>query len=83
MLFLGPRPSHISDLLDKHGIGIQVTHGNAQAMLQVIEQFRAMPIEKRTEMGQEAQRVLGESLSQKMLCGKLCDAVEKALRMKS
>jgi len=83
VLFLGPRPSHISDLLDKHGIGIQVTHGNAQAMLQVIEQFRAMPIEKRTEMGQEAQRVLGESLSQKMLCGKLCDAVEKALRMKS
>ena len=28
VLFLGPKPSHIADLLDRHPFGLQVAHGD-------------------------------------------------------
>jgi glycosyltransferase involved in cell wall biosynthesis len=82
ILYLGPRPSHISDLLDKHGFGTQVTHGDVDGALRTIAEFRAKPKDQLRAMGAEAQQVLGQSLSQKLLCGKLCDAIEKTLGLK-
>jgi colanic acid biosynthesis glycosyl transferase WcaI len=78
ILFLGPRPSHISDLLDQHDIGFQVSHGNIQAAIDVITLMRAMPSQDLQGMGQRARELLNESLSQRLLCGKFCDAVETA-----
>ncbi len=79
ILFLGPRPSHISDLLEKHGIGLQVSHGDQAGALKAIETFRAMPAQQLHAMGETARTVLDESLNQKLLCGQFCNAVEKAL----
>jgi colanic acid biosynthesis glycosyl transferase WcaI len=79
VLFLGPRPSHISDLLDKHGFGIQVTHGDVDGAMRTIAAFRSESPEKLRAMGAEAQEVLGQSLGQKLLCGRLCDGIEKTL----
>jgi colanic acid biosynthesis glycosyl transferase WcaI len=79
ILFLGPRPSHISDLLEKHSIGIHVSHGDVPAALTAIERFRKMSDAERTEMGETARSVLNETLSQPLLCGKFCDAVEQAM----
>jgi glycosyltransferase involved in cell wall biosynthesis len=78
ILFLGPSPSHISDLLEQHAIGLRVSHGDVAATLKAIEQFRQMPADDRKMMGTTAQKVLGESLSQGLLCGQFCDAVEAA-----
>ncbi len=79
VLFLGPRPSHISDLLDAHGIGIQVAHGDVDSAAGAIRKFQLMPRPQREEMGQRAQEVLERSLSQKLLSGRFCEAVEKSL----
>ena len=79
ILFLGPRPSHVSDLLDAHDLGLQVTHGDVDGMVAAIRRFRAMPAGDRRAMGDTARRVLAESLSQRLLCGQFCDAVERAL----
>jgi glycosyltransferase involved in cell wall biosynthesis len=79
ILFLGPRPSHISDLLEKHSIGFHVAHGDVPAALAAIEQFRKMPDEVRKTMGETARSVLNQTLSQSLLCGQLCDAVERAM----
>jgi colanic acid biosynthesis glycosyl transferase WcaI len=79
ILFLGPRPSHISDLLEKHGIGLQVSHGDRAGALKAIETFRAMSPGQLAAMGELARKVLDESLNQKLLCGQFCDAVERAL----
>jgi glycosyltransferase involved in cell wall biosynthesis len=81
ILFLGPRPSHISDLLDKHDIGIHVSHGDTTAAVAAIQRFRAMPAEQLQSMGGTAQRVLNQSLAQSLLCGKFCDRVMDALRI--
>jgi colanic acid biosynthesis glycosyl transferase WcaI len=81
ILFLGPNPSHISDLLDQHEIGIPITHGDIPATLTAIRRLREMPPTQLQSMGQTAQTVLEQSLSQSRLCGQLCDFVEKTLRI--
>jgi hypothetical protein len=81
ILFLGPRPSHISDLLDEHPIGIHIAHGDVPAALAAITRFRQMPAEDRQAMGMRAQEVLDQTLNQKLLSGRFCDALEKAMKI--
>jgi hypothetical protein len=78
VLFFGPRPSHISDLLDVHGFGLSVRHGDVEGAIEAIRKLRQTPTPERRRMGEVAQRVLGESLSQEILCGRLCDGLELA-----
>ena len=80
VLFFGPRPSHISDLLDRHEFGLSVSHGDVPSAIAAIERLRATPREQLDAMGATAQRVLGAHLSQELLCGRLCDGLELALR---
>lgn len=79
ILYLGPKPSHVSDLLDEHDIGSSVTHGDVQGTIAAIRQLRDLAPEKREQMGQKAQRIMSERLSQKILCTRFCDFLEQAL----
>ena len=81
ILFFGPRPSHVSDLLDAHAIGTHVSHGDVGGAVDALRSLRALPEEARREMGRSAQHVLRASLSQSLLCGRLCDAMERALSL--
>src|SRR5208337_274302 len=63
ILFLGPKPSHISDLLDRHDIGIHVSHGDVASVIAAIARFRQMSPEQLQAMGQTAQAALSQSLS--------------------
>jgi colanic acid biosynthesis glycosyl transferase WcaI len=82
VLFLGPRPSHIADVLDKHNIGIQISHGDLPAAIAAIHRLRQLPAAERSTMGQTAAKVLNETLSQSKLCGEFCDAVAKAMQIR-
>jgi glycosyltransferase involved in cell wall biosynthesis len=79
ILFLGPRPSHISDLLDNHPIGQQISHGDVAAAVAAIRRFREMSPAELRSMGQTAQDVLEQSLSQSLLCSQFCDFTEKSM----
>jgi glycosyltransferase involved in cell wall biosynthesis len=81
ILFFGPRPSHVSDLLDAHAIGTHVAHGDVDAAIDAIRRLRETPADQRREMGRTAQQVLRATLAQSLLCGKLCDAMERSLRL--
>jgi glycosyltransferase involved in cell wall biosynthesis len=83
ILFLGPRPSHISDLLEQHPIGIHINHGDPPAALSAIERLVAMTDDQRIQMGATARAVLDASLSQSRLCGQFCDAVEETFGLKN
>jgi colanic acid biosynthesis glycosyl transferase WcaI len=82
ILFLGPSPSHITDLLDQHPIGLHVSHGDVQSAVGMIERFRNMPEDGRIQMGKTAQYALTRTLTQTLLCNKFCDAVETAFDLK-
>jgi glycosyltransferase involved in cell wall biosynthesis len=78
VLYLGPTPSHVSDILEKHELGFSVEHGDVDGAVKAIERFRQMSAEEIKAMGDKAQEVLRDSLSQKKLCGEFCDRVEAA-----
>ena len=81
ILFFGPRPSHVADILDDNPIGRQIEHGNVDAAVDAIEQFAAAPPAALADMGSTAQRVLTERFTQAKLCGEFCDALERALKL--
>ncbi|MEA2708424.1 MAG: colanic acid biosynthesis glycosyl transferase WcaI [Phycisphaerales bacterium] len=81
ILFLGPRPSHVADILDENPIGKQVAHGDVAACVAAIQSFFDAPPAQLSTMGDLAQRVLTQRFTQVYLCGKFCDALEGALKM--
>ena len=83
ILFLGPKPSHIADLLEKHDIGLHIAHGDIPAAVAAIRHFRQMPPAQLQSMGQTAQTVLEQSLSQSLLCAQFCDSAEKAMKIRT
>jgi hypothetical protein len=48
-------------------------------LIAAINYLRQLPRTDLESMGKEAQRVLGETLSQELLCGRLCDGLELVL----
>ncbi|HEV8379602.1 MAG TPA: glycosyltransferase family 4 protein [Tepidisphaeraceae bacterium] len=78
ILFLGPKPSHISDLLDRHSFGLHISHGDTDAAEKSIMTFFTTARATLQQMGQTAQHLLRSSLSQDQLCGQFCDEVESA-----
>ena len=81
ILFFGPRPSHISDLLDNHPFGWHIAHGDAAGAVKMIDSLPRLPRERLLEMGQTAQSILRAQLGQEMLCGRFCDALETHLQL--
>jgi colanic acid biosynthesis glycosyl transferase WcaI len=77
VLYLGPSPSHVSDILEAHGCGWQVSHGDVAAMKQRIEAILALPPADLQRMGQAAQQALRGSLSQEILLKRLGDRLEQ------
>jgi glycosyltransferase involved in cell wall biosynthesis len=82
ILFLGPRPSHIADILDASDIGRQISHGDVDGAVKAIESFMAAPADELARMGQTAQHVLTQRFTQAYLCGEFCDRLEDALRLR-
>jgi glycosyltransferase involved in cell wall biosynthesis len=81
ILFLGPRPSHVSDILDETPIGTHVSHGDVSTCVAAIQAFLDAPPEQLRQMGDAAQQALAARFTQSYLCGQICDAMEAAIKM--
>ena len=80
ILFLGPRPSHVSDLLEANDIGWHVEHGDVDGCINAIRQMKSADAACLANKGARAQEALRSSLSQQIVCGRLADEVEAILR---
>lgn len=76
LLYLGPRPSHVADLIDAHGIGESVEHGDVAGCVAAIQKLREAGPDTRGNMGRTASRILQARLSERILNGQFCDAIE-------
>jgi glycosyltransferase involved in cell wall biosynthesis len=83
VLYFGPNPSHISDLLENAPFGLRVLHGDVDGAVAAIRELEAKTPEERDEMGLLAQRVLSESFSQELLCNRLCDGLQLVFQSRS
>jgi glycosyltransferase involved in cell wall biosynthesis len=79
ILGLGPRPSHVSDLIEQNGIGWHVAHGDVEACVSAIREMLGTPREKLEAMGDKAAGVVGTTLSKRALMGRFCDVLERGL----
>lgn len=83
VLYLGPSPSHISELIDRHQIGWHRRHGDVEGMVAVLKQILETSDDDLSAMGVTARRVIADGLSEKALIGQLCGRLERALKLRS
>lgn len=79
VLLVGPKPCHVSDLLDQHSFGWHVAHGDLDGAVLAIREILATPRSELVAMGARARRVITDHLSKRALCGRLCDALERGI----
>jgi glycosyltransferase involved in cell wall biosynthesis len=80
ILFLGPAPSHVSDLIEGHHIGWHVAHGDVDGCVAAIRAAANLPGDTIGEMGIRGMKAMHEALSPTALQDKLADAVERVIR---
>lgn len=78
ILYLGPAPSHVADLLCQHDYGCRVAHGDVAGAVHAIDSLKALGKESLRAKGLTARAVLERQLGQQMLCGAFCDRLEGA-----
>jgi len=80
ILYLGPRPSHIADILNQQSCGWQVRHGDVDGCLKALEAILATDQTTRAAMGARAHAALQARYSQELLSTRFCDALDALLR---
>lgn len=76
ILFIGPRDSHLGELVSRNNIGWIVDHGDVQGLSTLISEISSMPNERLISMGKISRRVLSESYSSENLAEEFCDLIE-------
>ena len=76
ILALGPRGSHVAEIVTKHDVGWHVEHGDTARMLEVLRALRHMPRRELEALGQRASRIVQESFSRVRLLRAFCDVLE-------
>jgi glycosyltransferase involved in cell wall biosynthesis len=77
VVVLGPRESHLADLVVDHDVGWQVAHGDVDGAAELIERLATIGTALAREKGLRAQQVVETHFSKARLCGALCDAIEQ------
>jgi colanic acid biosynthesis glycosyl transferase WcaI len=80
VLYLGPSPSHVSDLLREHRMGWRVAQGDVEAMVRTLETIRQTPPEDLARLGLRAREALQGGMSQRILCARFCEGLERVMR---
>ncbi|MBC8870063.1 MAG: glycosyltransferase family 4 protein [Planctomycetes bacterium] len=79
VLSVGPKPSHVSDLLDACDIGRHVNHGQLDKAVAAILELRDMANASRSRLGRRGQELVQNGLSKRNLCTRFGNVLEGAL----
>ncbi|MBX3378035.1 MAG: glycosyltransferase family 4 protein [Phycisphaeraceae bacterium] len=79
VLLLGPKPCHVSDLIEQHRIGWHIAHGDVDGAVRTLREALATPAAELAAMGERAAKVISSSLSKRELSGRFCDVLETGL----
>ncbi len=79
ILLLGPNPSHVSDLIERHRLGWHVSHGDVDGAVRVLEDMLSTPKEDLQAMGARGAMVIAGDLSRASLCNRFCDVITRGM----
>jgi colanic acid biosynthesis glycosyl transferase WcaI len=77
VLFVGPEPCHVTDLLEQADAGKRVEHGDIEGAVQAIRVLQSMPAEERRAMGERGRSLMQGPLSRERSLAAVCDAMER------
>ena len=77
ILFLGPGRCHASEIVEKHGIGWCVAHGDIESAVATVREIVATEPARLSAMGRTAHEVAHAGFSKELLCRSLCDVIER------
>ncbi|MEM1353505.1 MAG: glycosyltransferase family 4 protein [Planctomycetota bacterium] len=76
VLLVGPKQCHVGEIIDAHGIGWAVPHGEVEAMVQTVRDMAGMSASDLHAMGERAYQAMEQTYNKAALCGAFCDVVE-------
>ena len=79
ILLVGPRESHIGNLIDEYQVGWSVERDQVDEMVQLVEEIAAGQAGDLEAMGGDGLEAIRKSLSPEVLRGRLCDVIEEGL----
>jgi colanic acid biosynthesis glycosyl transferase WcaI len=81
VLYLGPAPSHVSEIIREHRIGWEVRHGDVDGMVAVLGTIASLTPAELAEIGGRARRAFEHEFARGRLCGRFTDLVVESLRL--
>jgi colanic acid biosynthesis glycosyl transferase WcaI len=80
ILFLGPRESHVGEILSQADVGWHVAHGDVDAAVARLREISTSSTAERGTKGLNAQELVRDQFDPDQLKGEFCDVVEQGLR---
>ncbi|MEN1678038.1 MAG: glycosyltransferase family 4 protein [Planctomycetota bacterium] len=80
LLYAGPEPSHVSELLDAGTIGWRCQQGDVEGTIAVLKEIADCPQAELGERGVAAREMLEAKLGREQLRGEFCRLVERTLK---
>lgn len=79
-VLIGPKNSHVGELILREGIGYQVEHGDVRGLVEVIGRVRALRERERRDTFVASRRLVDKMFSRKVLSPKLADLIVRGSR---
>lgn len=76
VIFVGPRKSHLGELVEFGGFGWIIEHGDVEGLSRLLGQIAEMPQVELEAIGAKGQQLLREQYSADKLAGEFCRLVE-------
>lgn len=80
VLFVGPEPSHVTDIMAVGRMGWRVAHGDVDGAVKTIREIVATKRHQLDDMGAEAKRIVATRFGKARSCGAVCDEVALMVR---
>lgn len=79
ILYIGPKPSHVSDIIaETHG-NIIVNHGEADNLVYKLKKFATLSLEERDNIGNRNSKIADFEFSPKFLINKMVKIIESSI----
>ena len=80
ILALGPRGSHVAEIVRAHGIGWHVEHGDVDSMLRALGEIAQCDAPRLEALGARARKAVVDEFSKAQLRRRFCDVLQQPAR---
>lgn len=80
ILYVGPVPSHASELVDEHDLGWSLTHGDDETAIEMLLKIKSTSEEELKRLGDNAVAAIHERFDTSEMITKFCNIVSRGIK---